>query len=387
MTVSTNLVFNAGIGQFTIGALSGYSSLYMYDVTAGPITLTVGGNNQSTQFEGNLQPYGGLYKVGTGNFSLYGNIYDYPLYLHVNGGSVSFNGSAVVTSNSIVTNNASLIFNINASNSNFIVAGSGTTTIASGVSMAFSNFTQGGLVNNGSVQVTGNGTVGAITGNGSLTLGTGSSVNTLHLATNSALSTMNSLAINAGSTLDLANNHLIINYGSGADPIASIRQYLVSGYAAGAWNGAGIDSSSVAANSHYGVGYADGADGVVAGLSSGQIEIKYTLLGDANLDGVVSGDDFTILTGNLGKPVSGWDKGDFNYDGLVTGDDFTLLTGNLGKSDNGTAVVLPASDYAAIDAFAAANGFLADVPEPTMGSMLLFAGVGILMPRRQKPSI
>ena len=30
------------------------------------------------------------------------------------------------------------------------------------------------------------------------------------------------LSINAGSTLDITNNHFIINYGSGPDPIATI---------------------------------------------------------------------------------------------------------------------------------------------------------------------
>ncbi len=125
-------------------------------------------------------------------------------------------------------------------------------------------------------------------------------------------------------------------------------------------------------------------DHVVTGLSSGQIEVKYTLLGDANLDGLVTGDDFTILVGNLGKAVSGWDKGDFLYTGLVTGDDFTALVGNLGKSATGADVVLPAADYAAIDAFAAANNLtLPSVPEPASASLLIVAGMGILARRRR----
>jgi hypothetical protein len=130
--------------------------------------------------------------------------------------------------------------------------------------------------------------------------------------------------------------------------------------------------------------YADLADpGNPAGLATDQIEIKYTLLGDANLDGVVNGTDFTILASNLGKSVSGWDEGDFNYDGVVNGIDFTELVGNLGKSASGADVVLPASDYAAIDAFAAANGLMADVPEPTTLGLLGLAAVGILARRRR----
>jgi hypothetical protein len=82
--------------------------------------------------------------------------------------------------------------------------------------------------------------------------------------------------------------------------------------------------------------------------------------------------------------VTGWDKGDFNYDGVVSATDFTLLIGNLGKSASGADIVLPAADYTAIDAFAAANGLMADVPEPATRSMLLIAGAGISMHRRRK---
>jgi hypothetical protein len=161
---------------------------------------------------------------------------------------------------------------------------------------------------------------------------------------------------------------------------------LASGYNGGTWNGPGINSSVAAlpANSHYGIGYADGADGVVTGLPSGQIEIKYTLLGDADLDGSVTGIDFTILASNIGKAVSGWDKGDFDYDGFVTGSDFTALVEHLGKSANGADVILPASDYAAIDTFAAANGLMADVPEPASILLIPMAAFRLLARRRRK---
>jgi hypothetical protein len=190
------------------------------------------------------------------------------------------------------------------------------------------------------------------------------------------------LTISDGGNVDVANNHIIIAYGS-SDPIATIRGYLQTGYNGGAWNGPGIDSSIAAlpANSHYGIGYADGADGIVTGLSSGQIEIKYTLLGDADLDGSVTGSDFTALAGNLGKSGVGWDKGDFLYTGAVTGSDFTALVQNLGKSATGADVAIPTSDYAAIDAFAEANGLMADVPEPTATGWIVFAGIGMLLRR------
>jgi hypothetical protein len=261
-------------------------------------------------------------------------------------------------------------------------------------------------------QSAGTASLGALSGTGTLDLGTDSSIATttatasvssitqssvilsrtskLTILHNSAsvTNTIDSLSIDGNGTLDLTNNHLFIDYaayGFGADPVSLIRAYLVSGYASGAWNGPGIDSSTAAVNSHYGIGYADGADHVVAGLSSGQIEIKYTLLGDADLDGAVTGSDFTILASNLGNAVSSWDKGDFDYDGVVSGSDFTALVENLGKSASGADITLPTSDYTAIDAFAAANGLMADVPEPTAASIIVAVASGLMVRRRRRP--
>jgi len=207
----------------------------------------------------------------------------------------------------------------------------------------------------------------------------------LQLGAGIGLATMSSLSIAAGGILDVENNHIILSYGA-IDPASTIYALLQSGYNGGSWNGPGIDSSTAALpanNTRYGLGYADGADGIVTGLSSGQIEIKYTLLGDVDLDGSVTGSDFTILASNLGKEVNGWDQGDFQYTGAVTGSDFTALAQNLGKSASGADLVLPASDYAAIDAFAAENGLMADVPEPASAGFLLAAGLGFMARRRR----
>jgi hypothetical protein len=170
---------------------------------------------------------------------------------------------------------------------------------------------------------------------------------TLNFANAAAVITLGTLNIVAGATVDVVNNTLILNYAGGTDPIGVIAGYLQSGYNSGTWNGAGIDSSTAAANPGYALGYADWADpGNPANLATHQIEIKYTLLGDADLDGSVTGDDFTILVGNLGKSGKTWDTGNFLYSatGAVTGDDFTALVANLGKTAQGSDVELPASN-------------------------------------------
>ncbi len=272
---------------------------------------------------------------------------------------------------------------------------------ATEVTISGGNVSAGNTINLATINVTGgSANFGAVTGTGTLNVGDASasvtasglqqssvtitSTGELTLTGGGATNAVNSLVIDIGGIFNLTSTKLIVNYGTNPDPIATIRGYLVSGYAAGAWTGPGIDSSTAALpanNAHYALGYADGADGIVAGLSSGQIEIKYTLLGDANLDGVVSGDDFTILVGNLGKSVTRWDQGDFNYDGVVNGDDFTLLVGNLGKTATGSEIALPATDYAAIAAFAAANGLMADVPEPASTGLAFIAVIGMLWQR------
>jgi hypothetical protein len=201
----------------------------------------------------------------------------------------------------------------------------------------------------------------------------------IQLGATTGLATFTSLAISGNGTLDLTNNHLIINYGGGADPISSIAALLATGYNGGAWNGAGgITSSAIAANPGYSIGYADSADpGNPAGLASGTLEVKFTLIGDATLGNIVNGIDFGILAANFNKGVSAWDQGDFYYHGVVNGIDFGGLAANFNKGANA------ASDIAALDAFAAANGLLADVPEPVSTGLLLTAAAGALARRRR----
>jgi hypothetical protein len=193
----------------------------------------------------------------------------------------------------------------------------------------------------------------------------------LQLGAFTGTSIVTSLSFTGAGTLDITNNLLFIDFGSAADPISLIAGYLKSGYSAGAWTGTGIDSSSAAANPSYALGYSEGIDGVVAGLTPGEIEIVYTLNGDANLDGTVNSEDFSIFSENLGQSGRGWDQGDFNYDGVVNSEDFSLFSQNLGQTASQSAAfgaVAPA-----LTALANATSAVAPVTDlsPTVGGKIL----------------
>jgi arabinogalactan endo-1,4-beta-galactosidase len=275
------------------------------------------------------------------------------------------------------------------------------TTIASNSILSVSagdSLTFAGPVSISANQILKPGGTGTINYNSSVTLGTsasltiGNSTNmtALSVATGANVTLAGSgLVLQTGSltntgTIDIGPNAIIINYGSGFDPIASIAAMIQSAYDGGAWNGTGITSSAARANAaSYGVGFADSADpGNPAGLASGQIEILYTLLGDANLDGKVNGADFAILATNFNAAASGpsaWDQGDFNYDGKINGADFAALAANFNQ---GTTIAVAHADAAALAAFMTAHDLSTSVPEAAAPSLLL-AGSAMLARQRR----
>jgi hypothetical protein len=276
------------------------------------------------------------------------------------------------------------------------VSNAGTLTIDAGASGTFYGpYTGSGPVNNfGSVYFNANSVAGPITGGGSLNLGTAAGVANLQLSLNAGPSVESSLNIGPGSTLDVTNNPFHLSYGA-TDPVSSISSYLASGYNNGAWNGMGIKSSAVAALNAgqsaliYSVGYADGADGIVNGLASGQIEILPTLAGDAKLQGDVVFGDFQLLSQYFGQSGS-WDEGNFAYGSTVNFGDFQLLSQNFGASDS----ALTSGELASLNGFAAQFGedfapnvsgvgySLASVPEPAATGLLAVTSIGFLARRR-----
>jgi autotransporter-associated beta strand protein len=279
---------------------------------------------------------------------------------------------------------------VNNSNGNYTFGGSGsiagTTSLTKSGSgsltlSAVNSFTGGVNVSDGTLIVGVNGAlpVGAVDITGG----------EVQLGSSTGAATVTSLAISGNGTLDITNNHLIVDYGSGSDPTSSIAALLKTGFNNGNWNGAGgIVSSAAAINHHYGVGWADSTDpGNPAHLSSGTMEVKYTLLGDANLQGVVNATDFGILASNFGQGDTNWDQGDFLFTSAINATDFSALAANFGQGDNGADVAVSAADIAALDAFAAANGLalpaIGAVPEPATIGLMAVGTIGVLTRRRR----
>lgn len=146
---------------------------------------------------------------------------------------------------------------------------------------------------------------------------------------------------------DLNNNDLVIDSdtASQADEYDRTKRYIQSGFGfGGSWTGNGINSSAAivaaATPNKTGLGYARAAD--VLSFSGGTatfagqtvddttVLVRYTLLGDGDLDGTVDITDFAFLASNFNTPGD-WHDGDFNYDFLVNISDFALLASNFNK--------------------------------------------------------
>ena len=181
-------------------------------------------------------------------------------------------------------------------------------------------------------------TTGTVTFHGG-TFTAGGNVSAGAIMVNGGTGVLNGAANNTNSLFDTAGKlelggALTIHYGGPPFLTPAIRGYLQAGLLASALAGGSL-------------GYADGADKIVANLSAGQFLVKPALRGDANLDGKVGFPDLILLARHYGATNAGWDVGDFNYDAKVGFDDLIALARDYGKTGPAAALAGRASVPAA----------------------------------------
>ena len=186
------------------------------------------------------------------------------------------------------------------------------------------------------VQTGGTASVGHVTGTGNVSVSggtmnvgslkqsavtvTGGAVNVAANGTSTGTSDITSVTISGSGKVDLANNSLVTS----GTPGSTIRQYLQTGYSGGSWTGNGLTSSSAAASpGSRALGHTTDGSGVTT--------VKYTVAGDANLDGSADGSDFNVWNANRFQ-AGVWDQGDLNYSDTVDGSDFNIWNANRFQS-------------------------------------------------------
>ncbi len=195
------------------------------------------------------------------------------------------------------------------------------------------------------------------------------------------------LTVATTGTLNLNNNDMIVQ-GVGAAGLTSVSTAIAHGRntgAGGVWTGTGITSSSAATTSNNTAVAVelnnDGNGNTLLSSFDGQtvantdVLVKYTFNGDANLDGVVNGSDYTLIDNsfNTGAPAT-WRDGDFNYDGVINGDDYILL-------DN--AFNFEGSASYAATFIAGPTAQVSSVPEPSSVAALILGSTTLLSRRRR----
>jgi autotransporter-associated beta strand protein len=209
-----------------------------------------------------------------------------------------------------------------------------------------------------------------------LTVGTNTLVsidtNGQNIVITDSLSITGSSSNSPAGTINLHNNALAIHNGD----LPTITAAIAAGKHGGDWLGKGITSSFVAAHANLLTIAADYAQNTGNGtsfawfgqtVSTGDVLVMPTLIGDLNMDGSVNSLDYFALTPNLGKTGQTWGTGDISGDGAVNSLDYFALTPNLGKTLVGLS-----------PAFTSSSSEITTTPEPASLVLLGLGGVMLL---------
>jgi len=207
------------------------------------------------------------------------------------------------------------------------------------------------------------------------------------------------LSLNGSGKLDLRGGAVLLDVtpGGATSALQTVRGQIITAYNGGNWGGTGGIGSSVAANdTGKAVGYALGNEVALDAGGSGKylsqtidastVVARFTLAGDATLDGIVDFNDLVKLAQNYNTTVSStteswWTHGDFTYDGITDFNDLVKLAQNYNTALPAGALAIPGAS-AAFEADLARA--FASVPEPgTLGTLGL-VGAAVMGRRRRR---
>jgi fibronectin-binding autotransporter adhesin len=254
-----------------------------------------------------------------------------------------------------------------------LTAGAGTTVQSSATGTvllgASSSMTTAGTVSVGDVATVGNWTIngGSVSSASLQLLGTSVVDVTPTNALAPVLVKTGNLLIGSAAKIDLHKNAMQLTPG-GTTPttLANVKTFIANGATGG------ITSADLNANTALGYLLVS-APGTFLGSTTavGDILVRYTLLGDATLDGTVNFDDLLKLAAAYNTSGQEWYNGDFTNDGAVNFDDLLKLAANYNQSLTGSL----GGDWALAQAA---------VPEPTSLLAIGLGGAAMLGRRRRR---
>ncbi|MFI5380473.1 MAG: dockerin type I domain-containing protein [Tepidisphaerales bacterium] len=183
--------------------------------------------------------------------------------------------------------------------------------------------------------------------------------------------------------VDLQNNDLVWAYGPQASPYAQVKQWILSGSA----GHGGLVTGALSPSPGFAVALAPvdntqlhlltwNGQTVSDGTDFKEILVKYTYLGDVNLDGKVDARDLQNVVAHMNQPGS-WFDGDVDLDGMVTIADYNIVLAQM-NAGNGAGGGQPL-----LTPWTAAADSPLLVPEPGALGMLAMAVGGLLVRRRK----
>jgi hypothetical protein len=156
-------------------------------------------------------------------------------------------------------------------------------------------------------------------------------------------------------TLDLEDNDLVVSSGN----FGALQALVLGGYRSGIDTSATGIVSTTSQTVHGGTtilalfdnslaGFADYPFGGGQTISASAIVGKYTYIGDTNMDGQVTPQDYTATDSNLGTSVPvgiSWFYGDTNFDGNIDPTDYAGIDGALGLGQGNPLAMHAMADF------------------------------------------